>query len=211
MAGSTLDSVVKHLFIAPEAHVRIGDVDLQSRLYDAFHTTWLSRWAHVVGTPAMLLAVVLLLARVPLGPVDLALPVVAALCLWYCRVDLIAGGICTVLGLTAWAAFALWAPPLWLALVIAATVGGLGLTVQTFSHLTEPVPPPWSPVDTPCTLGTFLAQPDKARVVLGVIVMTGMGILLESWAAPRIPPYQVLFVLSRLGWRRRASMALETH
>lgn len=192
-----LRTAVEYLTIVPEAHTRIFDLELQWKLYEVFHTTAITRIGHLLGTPVILMGALLLAASVPLGPVDLGLVFIAILGLWYITVDRLVGVLLSALLLGAWLAVARegFATPALGGLLVVAGTG-----VQTLSHLGEPLPPPWSGTRSWRSLGELWRTAPRWRFLAlpGLFVCS---VFLELWAAPRVFPYEGLYLLSHFGYR----------
>jgi hypothetical protein len=198
-------------FIVPAAHTAVLDGTKQAELYEVFHTRPLARWGHALFTPIANVALLALASQVTIevasgeGSVAIQGSIAAAVItlLFYLAVH----GV--------WAIA--MAIPLGLALVAAhglagllgesAALGSLAIALgaalcQTFTHLPEPVPPPWS--------GRYAFVPVREMISkwrIGELALLALASLvvypvLELWAAPRIWPVQMLQVLGEIPWLR---------
>lgn len=188
--------LVEYLTVVPEAHVRWLDTGLQWRLYDVFHGAALCRWGHLLATPVIVAGQIAMAASVRVGPVDLGWVLVVALVLLWLKVDKpVALGLGLVLVAIHLALDALHPAP---GVAIAATA--IAASIQAGSHVAEPIPPPWSGASRFRPIDEVLRD-ERAPLRLGWPLIALSGALLEAWAAPRIWPYQLLNLLSPLGYR----------
>ncbi len=201
---------LRHLVIVPEAHARVFDLSLQLEMYDVFHVHWVSRVGHMVGTPAQLIALTALLNHLgwhDTGGLILGLGVVVPLLqLGYAaRLDkaVAVAALGPVILMTCVAGL----PALSLNPMSAGILFLVGLGIQTFSHLAEPVPPPWSGARGWRSLRESLRVSSPLRQ-LGFLMLTAVSLVLEAWASLRIFSFQVLFVMMQLGYRPALKQAL---
>lgn len=194
--------VLDHLLVLPCAHWRFQDFLWQHAVYSLFHRTWLARITHAVGMAPNTVLWIALAALLPLGPIDggaALVAILAALYLWSDRVvGLVLLPVLAGMWWVAHAWIAAWGPDaLRSTLVAAAAFAG----VQSFGHLFEPIPPPWTggPTFVPF-VPWWRASSWGRRVAIGA--MLPVGAVLEFWASPRLLPAQVMFVLGWLGYRR---------
>jgi hypothetical protein len=194
-------------FIVPGAHVRF-DRAFQTEMFELFHGGSLARWGHLVCTPlinvALLTALASLLPGSSLGPfaLDGAMLGVLAILVWSFHVDRAAGLVLVPCALLAAVvarelATALGEHALSLSLFAAWLLGA----VQTFSHLSEPIPPPWSGSHGFLPLRAFLESAPGPRIASLLLLAGTVFVVLEVWAAPRVWALEVLHVLMRAGYR----------
>src|SRR5580700_90549 len=89
--------LAERIFIVPAAHTRLADIAFQIEMYELFHRTPGARLGHMVGTPAILLGVLVLLARAPGGAAPaLLLVAVLGLTAWGFAIDRLAGVVTAV-------------------------------------------------------------------------------------------------------------------
>lgn len=194
-------SVAEQLLIVPRSHTDVFASRYQVEMYELFHRTLGGRLGHMVGTPTILLGLMMMMDRAS-GGVWPALVLAGAIGLYGMRVERVAGLVTALLaaGLAA------------LSTLVVAQTGdqtywvALGLVVgacaaQTLSHGFEDVPPPLS--------GTVGFMPVMEWAVTRRIrdfarsgfLFFGVFFWLELWATFRIWPLQVLHVLMALGYR----------
>ena len=197
------------LFIVPEAHTRIFDDDFQGRLYETFHTTRTSRLGHALCTPLINLALFSLggLFSLPLTAFGLDISISGILVLVL---------LAQCFYLYVYGAWALSMAPLLLLsgiiaslasitfdseiIIIAPVVMLVCAYLQTFSHWTEPLPPPWSRSYRFMPVSQFLQQESTGNILKLVLLSLTVYPLLELWAAFRIWPLQIAQLLNRLGY-----------
>ncbi|WP_157070111.1 hypothetical protein [Sandaracinus amylolyticus] len=201
---------IHDVLIVPAAHTRVLDGDLQTELYEVFHTRPIARWGHALCTPVINVALLALCAEVTVQlatrgghtEIDGAIAGAAIALAFYVAVHgawalvmapllalavLGAHGLREVLGAHA---------------VSGAIVIALGAVwVQTLSHVFEPVPPPWSRAASFGTVRELWERTSIARIV--ALAVTGVLVfpVLELWASPRVWPLQIAHAMRRLGWK----------
>lgn len=209
--GSRLSRWVQAALIVPSAHTRVLDAEHQSEMYEVFHTGALARWGHSVCTPIINVALLALAGELVVvlrtGGGDVALDgmlcaaAIALVC--YLAVHGIwAMAMAPVLALALGAAIGLRALLGEHLVIGAAAILLATVLLQTFSHVGEPLPPPWSRTRSFApTLPALraLSLREFASIALASLVLYPA---LELWAAPRVWPLQLAHLLGRAGWFR---------
>jgi hypothetical protein len=201
-------SLAEHLFIVPAAHTRLADVAFQAEMYELFHRTPAGRIGHMIGTPTILLGVLMLISRAPGAAAPLlAVALAFGIAAWGLVIDRLAGLVTSIAtALLAVSAFVLaraLGPETALALVFG------GCAVQTFSHAFEDVPPPLSGAADFVPPSAWLRRARLLEVVRAASLTVGVFFWLEMWATFRILPLQVLHLLMRAGHRPELRGALD--
>src|SRR5262245_57890980 len=94
LPGDRRPSLAERIFIVPMAHTRVTDAAFQMEMYELFHRTGGGRLGHLVGTPAILLGALMLLARTPGAAAPLlAGALVLVIAAWALAVDRLVGGL----------------------------------------------------------------------------------------------------------------------
>jgi uncharacterized membrane protein YGL010W len=194
-------SVAERLLIVPRSHTDVFATRFQVEMYELFHRTPGGRIGHMLGTPLILLGVMMLLAHAT-GVIWPSVVLAAGIGVYGMRVDRRVGAVTAFLAVgLAFAALLIaqntGAQTYWVgaALVVGACFG------QTLSHAFEDVPPPHSGTTdfVPVTQWARVSRiKDFARS--GALVV-GVFFWLEFWATFRIWPLQVLHVMMALGYR----------
>jgi hypothetical protein len=191
------ETLLRYLTIVPRAHVQLFEAGYQARLYDVFHRRALSLIGHAVCTPLVVGFLLAAAARVP----GLPWAVAGALFLYYLRFDRLTGlFLLPALAALAYAGigFAAWWGPgalgASLALMLAAA------TLQTFSHLLDPVPPPISGRPGFVPVGEWVRAASLPRMLLTAALTCTSFILLELFASFRVFACQGQRLLFRLGY-----------
>lgn len=196
------------MFIVPAAHTRIFDGEFQGEMYEAFHTVKISRWGHALCTPLINIALFSLAGAFNAvvesqgttftisGSLVAALLAQGFYLIIYGWWSLLLAPLLLAAGI-----FAMWlheflganSIPGALLVVIAATY------VQTFSHLWEPIPPPWSGGYRFGSFRKLVSRTPSSRLALLAALSLTVFPILELWAALRIWPLQVAQGLGSLG------------
>ncbi len=181
--------------IEPAVYWRLFALDYQAEQFEVFHRTVLTRWAHYLGTQAILVCFFLLAWGHGIAPLVLG----ALLSLWYLRLNVFVGLVASLqVVVLAFVASLASAHGLggW-----HAALGLLGLAaIQNVSHAVEPVPP----VITGRGFETFpvywaqASTPHRVRL----LALNTVYLPLELVSAPRLFAVHVLRAMQRLGWRR---------
>ena len=206
------------MFIVPAAHTKIFDNDLQSLLYESFHTTLISRLGHALCTPVINILFFSLGGLVPLNFFMTGDPVIAEGILFlillvqvfylaifglrslYMAPLLLAGG---------WIADQLYNVFLTDIAVIAPLMMVTFAFLQTLSHSAEPLPPPWSGNYRFKPLRLFLRDAPAGNILLLAILSITVYPLLELWASFRIWPLQLAQLLRRAGFYKNIKLELQ--
>jgi uncharacterized membrane protein YGL010W len=205
-------SLAERLFIVPAAHTRLADVAFQAEMYELFHRTPAGRIGHMIGTPTILLGVLVLTSRAPGAAAPLlAVALAFGIAAWGLVIDRLAGLVTSIAtALLAVSAFVLaraLGPETALAAALALVLGGC--SVQTFSHAFEDVPPPLSGAAEFVPPSAWLRRARLREVVRAASLTVGVFFWLEMWATFRILPLQVLHLLMRAGHRPELRSALD--
>ena len=206
------------IFIVPDAHTRITDAEFQGEMYEVFHTSLLARAGHAVCTPIINICLFALAGLLSLsmpvadGAITLTgTPIAALLALAfhvviYGRWALI---MTPVLALAALLATMLRQELGNQLVAVAVSVMIAATLFQTWSHLGEPLPPPWSRSHCFAPVREVVRQSSPPQLALLVLYTVSLFPLLEFWAALRIWPLQVAHVLGRAGWMKERTRRLQ--
>ena len=195
-------------FIVPAAHTEIFNRELQSLLYEAFHTTPVSRFGHALCTPVInilffslggLLSIDLNARGETVMVNGIIILVLLAQVFYlgiYGRWALCMAPLLGVAGFIAARLYNVYQTDM----AIIAPVGMLIFAfLQTFSHSAEPLPPPWSGNFRFKPLRQFLREEPVANILLLAMLSITVYPLLELWAAFRIWPLQLAQIMRRYG------------
>lgn len=197
---------VRDSMVAPFPQLSFFSFDLQAYLFELLHGSWLARAGHFVGMGGAVTCLLALLSLVA-GPTGVLLAAVL-LAVWW-------SAVAERAGLTAWA-FAnvpVLAGVSWAALHLGAALSApdlwglwLGFGVLTAaSHAGESLQPPRSFDDEAWgDLGAYLRPEGRGLVATRLLRAAWIfvaGVFSELWASQRLLPYNVLFLLFRLGYR----------
>jgi hypothetical protein len=195
------------LLIVPRAHLRF-ERTFQTEMFELFHRKPVARWGHLLCTPLIVIALLVVLAaavpRIAVGAIALdgATLGAIAIVLWSLYVDRLAGLLVLLLALAAVpAAHALAALLGQDALLLGLAGAWAGGLLQAISHISEPIPPPWTGSHRFVPLGEWLRAAPPSRIASLVLLSPTVFPLLELWAAPRVWVLEVLHLLMRAGYR----------
>lgn len=219
LPGSLPGRFLRMLLVAPFTQLTFFSFELQAFLFGVFHTTFWARAGHLIFMCAVNFFMLVGLGQVELGAgIDAGLLYAIVLALWHVSVALSAGlvlwGLCaaSLVGALRLLAQACIAAPAGAA-HLCAIHPWLGLWLSAFaialSHAPEPRLPPRA-VAGPRWRGLreYVLGPASAPHPLSVRVVNGVrvglfvlwGTLNEWWAAMRLMPYNVLWLMFRCGY-----------
>jgi hypothetical protein len=191
MAGnprSRARTVLRYLTIVPQAHYSVLDRDLQTALYELFHTHPISRVGHAVCTPIVCISALAALARIGL---PLHAPALVFAALLSVNGFLYGVGVLTttVVAMMTLGATLFGGVPH--ALVLSLAMMLLAGALQTWSHAFEPVPPPLSGQPGFLSAGVWRSQSSPGRKLAAVALSMTAFVALELLASFRILPCQL--------------------
>lgn len=199
---------VHDALIVPAAHTRVLDSELQSELYEVFHTGPVARWGHAICTPITNTALLALAGELTIelatGSGHATVPggvaaAIVALAFYLAVHGAWALAMAPLLGIALLAAGGLRALAGDDVVVVACAIAAVSTVVQTLSHALEPVPPPWAPGRAFAPPAVVLPRIPWWRALGLVAAAVLVYPVLELWAAPRVWPLQVAHALGRLG------------
>lgn len=187
------------LLIEPKSHIRIFDRDFQTELYEKYHTKMISKWCHRICTPVILLMLLTMAGFPDTGLIINGTIIAAAgLQLFYLYsyglmslVMLPLLVIITSISLYLQNTFGMTILPILIVITLVA------VNIQTFSHIVEPVPPPWSGRDSSVPYNVFIKESSAVKIILVFITTLTVFSILELWATIRIWPIQILGLLNQ--------------
>jgi uncharacterized membrane protein YGL010W len=201
-------TTAERLLIVPASHTAIFNYRFQLEMYELFHRSVGGRVGHMLGTPAILLGLMVALHQVSGGP-WWSVALAGGIAVYGIRVDRWAAALTAVfgavlVGLAAWMTSSTASP--WL-MVFGLVVGGC--LVQTVSHSFEEIPPPHSGTTEFLSMEEWLPKAGFRGVLRSAGLVTGVFFWLEFWATFRIWPLQMLHVLMLCGYRPDLRAALD--
>lgn len=219
--GPLAGRLLRMVLVAPFTQLTFFSFELQAFLFGVFHTTLWARAGHMIFMCAVNFFMLVGLGQIELGAgLDAGVVYAAALALWHVSVALSAGlvlwGLCAAtlvaaLRLLAQACIAAPAGPAQLF----AQHPWLGLWMSAFfialSHATEPRLPPRAVAGARWRgLREYVLGPPHAPHAVSVRIANGVrvalfimwGTLNEWWAAMRLMPYNMLWLMFRCGYAK---------
>lgn len=205
-SGKLYNQWKQAFFVVPKAHKRIFDYQYQEDIYRKFHTKRSTQWLHFACTTTIMVLLFVFSSWIKLdlsflninNPVNgmlITLFLLVVYYLFYCPDELINMVPLVICAFgTAFLIVSVADEIIWLtSMAIFFTF----LYIQTFSHLLEPVPPPWSGTKEFISLQQFISDRPAKDVILISILSVTFYPLLEVWALPRIWPIQLKMLMEK--------------
>jgi hypothetical protein len=184
--------------IVPDVHVRVFDAEYQIMLYELFHTTRLTRAAHLLVSPAMVFGYLAMATAAPFGGLAMTLAILG----WYAKLDRMVALVAAPILTGMWLLAEQWHT------VSPGTAGWWGLAiiivcgaVASLSHSMEPLPPPWSGSEHFLPGKGILAAVPLWMIALLVVAGVTLFAGLELMSGSRILAVHLARLLARCGHR----------